>query len=228
MTQVGVQTNGSSPTYTKRMAEEAIRRSVGDAPLGVVADIGGGWGELSLALAGRAERVYLLDYSPPPADALPANVTPVQADLNQTWPLADETLDFALSTEVIEHVENPRHFLREMKRVTKPGGFLFITTPNNHSLTSKVTFLLRGQHRLFQEAAYPAHITPLLRCDFERMAGELDLELVSWYWSNHDTLPRLRWRLPFGGRLFSDCLGVLFHKRREQAAAGRPADLGVT
>lgn len=212
MTQVGVQTNGSSPTYTKRMADEAIRRAVGDVPLGVIADIGGGWGELSIALAPRAERVFLLDFSPPAADTLPPNVKPVQADLNTGWPLPDEAVDFALSTEVIEHVENPRHFLRQMKRVTKPGGHLFVTTPNNHSLTSKVTFVLRGQHRLFQEAGYPAHITPLLRCDFERMAGELGLDLLGWYWSNHDTLPRLRWRLPFGGRLFSDSVGVLLRR----------------
>jgi 2-polyprenyl-3-methyl-5-hydroxy-6-metoxy-1,4-benzoquinol methylase len=194
------------------MAENAVRRAVGDGPLGVIADVGGGWGELTHTMAGRAERVYLLDYSPPAADAVPANCVPLQADLNNRWPLADEAVDFALSTEVIEHVENPRHFLREMKRVTKQGGFLFVSTPNNHSLTSKVTFLLRGQHRLFQEVSYPAHITPILQCDFERMAGELGLKVVDWYWSNHDTLPRLRWRVPFGGRLFSDCMGVLLCK----------------
>lgn len=212
MTQVGVQTNGSSPTYTKRMALEAVHRAAGSARLGTVADIGGGWGELSLALAPRADKVYLLDYAPPPAAGLPANVEPRQADLNRPWPLPDASVDFALSTEVIEHVENPRFFLREMTRVVRPGGHLFLTTPNNHSLASKVTFVLRGQHRYFQEASYPAHITPLLRCDLERMAAELRLEVLGWYWSDYDTLPRLRWRLPFGGRLFSDCLGVLFRK----------------
>jgi 2-polyprenyl-3-methyl-5-hydroxy-6-metoxy-1,4-benzoquinol methylase len=214
MTQVGVQRDGSSPGYTKRMAERAIRSAVGDEPIGVAADIGGGAGELSrVVLAHNCRRVILVDYGPPAAADLPRNVEPRQADLNHPWPLADGELDFAFSLEVIEHVENPRHFMREMARVVKPGGFVFVSTPNNHSLTSKVTFALRGQHRLFQEACYPAHITPLLRCDFERMAGELGLTIRSWYFSNFDTLPRLHWPIRFGGRLFSDSMGVLVQKR---------------
>ena len=80
---------------------------------------------------------------------------PVQADLNSDWPIPTHYVDFGFALEVIEHVENPRHFFRQMKRITKPGGHIFITTPNNHSLSSKLTFLLRGQHRYFQEASYP-------------------------------------------------------------------------
>jgi 2-polyprenyl-3-methyl-5-hydroxy-6-metoxy-1,4-benzoquinol methylase len=212
MTQVGVQTNGMSPAFTKRMALDAIQAAIGDSPLGAIADAGGGWGELTLMLAERAEQCVLLDYAPPAADALPANVSAVQADLNRDWPLESASVDFAFSTEVIEHVENPRHFLREMMRVTKPGGHLFVSTPNNHSLASKLTFLLRGQHRQFQEQCYPAHITPLLRCDFERMAAELGLDLLGWHWSNYDTVPKLHWPIRGCGRLFSVSMGVLLRR----------------
>ena len=206
---VGVQQNGSSPDYTKRMAFAAIQRAVGESRLRTVADVGGGHGELARALASRSENVLLVDYSPPDAGELPANVKPLQADLNNEWPMESGTIDFAFALEVIEHVENPRHFFREMKRVVKPGGHIFITTPNNHCLASKITFLLRGQHRYFQDPSYPAHITPLLVCDFERMAAEMQQRVVHWSWSNYDTIPRLHWRVPLRGWMFSNVLGVL-------------------
>ncbi len=211
---VGVQQNGESPSRIKRMAFEAINMAVGDAALGVTADIGGGWGELAIALAPHSKNVLLVDFSPPEPTSLPSNVNPQQADLNEDWPIPTDSIDFSFSLEVIEHVENPRHFFREMRRITKPGGHVFLTTPNNLSLMSRVTFFLRGQHRLFQESSYPAHITPLLKCDLDRIAVEQDFKILGWFWSNHDTLPRLHWRLPFGGRLFSDVIGVLFQTRR--------------
>jgi 2-polyprenyl-3-methyl-5-hydroxy-6-metoxy-1,4-benzoquinol methylase len=211
---VGVQQNGSSPNYTKRMAMEAIQQAVGNGRLGAAADIGGGRGELAMTLAPRSESVVLVDFSPPERQALPSSVTPIQADLNKAWPIETASIDFAFSIEVVEHVENPRHFFRELKRITRPGGHIFVTTPNNHSLTSKITFLWKGQHRLFQDPSYPAHITPLLICDIERIATEQGLKVLGWFWSDHDTIPRLHWRLPFGGRLFSDVIGVLFQRSR--------------
>jgi len=209
---VGVQTNGSSPSYTKRMAVDAVHDVLGDDSLGVVTDVGGGQGELARLLAPRATKVFLLDYAPPNASELPANVEARQADLNKAWPLEDNSVDLAVSTEVIEHCENPRHFFREIYRVIRPGGYAFITTPNNHSIASKLTFLLRGEHRFFQDPSYPAHITPILRCDFKRMAAENGLRISGWYFSNTDTVPRLHWRFHMPGVLFSDVIGVLVQK----------------
>lgn len=44
-------------------------------------------------------------------------------------PLADETLDFVISIEVIEHVDNVENYLREIERVLKPHGIFVCTTP---------------------------------------------------------------------------------------------------
>ena len=131
---VGVQENGWSPDYIKRMALRALAAAVGESRIPTAADIGGGRGDWARLLEGRAERVFLLDYSPPQKAELPERVIPLQTDLNTAWPLGDGSIDFAFALEVIEHVENPRHFFRELARVMAPGSYAFVSTPNNHSL----------------------------------------------------------------------------------------------
>ncbi len=42
----------------------------------------------------------------------------------------DNTFDVILSFQVIEHIKNDRLFLNEIKRVLKPGGKAYLTTPN--------------------------------------------------------------------------------------------------
>jgi ubiquinone/menaquinone biosynthesis C-methylase UbiE len=44
-------------------------------------------------------------------------------------PLTDDAVDAALLTQVLEHVVDPAAVLREMSRVLRPGGGLFLTVP---------------------------------------------------------------------------------------------------
>lgn len=43
---------------------------------------------------------------------------------------SDYTVDFVTMNAVLEHIQKPDHILLEIKRVLKPGGLLFIRTPN--------------------------------------------------------------------------------------------------
>ena len=54
----------------------------------------------------------------------------VQADLNHPLPLANESIDAAISLAVLEHLDAPDVFLKEAYRVLKPGGTIFLTTPS--------------------------------------------------------------------------------------------------
>lgn len=54
-----------------------------------------------------------------------------KADLSRdSIPLPDERVDLVLALEVIEHLVNPDHMLREARRVLRSGGSLVISTPN--------------------------------------------------------------------------------------------------
>src|ERR1051325_897894 len=44
-------------------------------------------------------------------------------------PLGDASIDSVLLTEVLEHCPEPETVLREIYRVLKPGGFMFLTVP---------------------------------------------------------------------------------------------------
>lgn len=52
-------------------------------------------------------------------------------------PIEDELFDAVLCTQVLEHLEWPRESVKEMHRVLKPGGKLYITVPmsqNEHQV----------------------------------------------------------------------------------------------
>jgi ubiquinone/menaquinone biosynthesis C-methylase UbiE len=61
--------------------------------------------------------------------ALAGRVDYVQADA-QNMPFKDNSFEIVISCETIEHVPDPRAAVREMYRVCKPGGTLYLTTPN--------------------------------------------------------------------------------------------------
>ena len=55
----------------------------------------------------------------------------------QEMPIADEIFDAVLCTQVLEHLEWPRESIKEIFRVLKPGGKLYMTVPmaqNEHQI----------------------------------------------------------------------------------------------
>lgn len=64
-------------------------------------------------------------------------------------PFADAEFDLAYSDWTVEHIEKPVPFLREVRRVLKPGGeFLFRTTNRAHYVTMVAAHTPHWFHRL--------------------------------------------------------------------------------
>jgi 2-polyprenyl-3-methyl-5-hydroxy-6-metoxy-1,4-benzoquinol methylase len=67
----------------------------------------------------------------------------------------EQSVDIAVSFHVIEHVDDPRGFLREIRECVRPGGLLCIATPNLHDIMLRLggepyrRFFYRTAHRWY-------------------------------------------------------------------------------
>ncbi|MBC7396386.1 MAG: methyltransferase domain-containing protein [Bdellovibrionales bacterium] len=188
---------------------------------GAILDVGAGCGEFlkSLSVAAQFEKKVAVDLQPERGGSL-EGVTWVKCDLNEAWQaIEDKGFDCLVGIEVIEHLENPRHFIRECNRVLRKNGILIITTPNNESFRSMLSLLIRGHFVDFLDSNYPAHITPVVRMDLLRVLNENRFELIEVGYSPWGTLPfftTCNWeQLTFGlarGKRFGSHLYVMAKK----------------
>jgi len=74
---------------------------------------------------------------------VPAHLESVPTTLS----IQDQSVDFVIFTEVVEHLYNPAHALKEIFRVLRPGGRLYMTT-NNISYWFHSVRLLKGETNL--------------------------------------------------------------------------------
>lgn len=118
------------------------------------------------------------------------------ANLNERWPYQDEKFDVVISTEVIEHVENPWHFMREVKRVMKRNGVALITTPNNESERAKRAFQRTGSFPWFQYEhvwSQLRHITPIFSWQMHFICNELHLMRREFTYSPEEDMQNDNW-----------------------------------
>jgi 2-polyprenyl-3-methyl-5-hydroxy-6-metoxy-1,4-benzoquinol methylase len=129
-----------------------------------VLDIGCGRGGLTAWIA-RSSRPALhlaMDFSEVAVEkgrrmAAQASLPDIEwgvADI-QDIPRADASIDSAFSCETIEHVPDPPRAVRELARVLRPGGRLFLTTPNYMGTLGLYRGYLRLRGRKFTEIGQP-------------------------------------------------------------------------
>lgn len=176
---------GSSGDAIYRMVATAVAERVPSG--GTLLDVGCGSGKLWPFLRDRFTRYVGVDAVR--YDGFPADGEFVAAELDAGQvPLPDGSAEAVAAVETIEHLENPRAFLRTLVRLARPGGWIFVTTPNQLSLLSRATLLARGEHNAFRDGQYPAHITALLEVDLRRIAAECGLVDVAVRYSGSGRL----------------------------------------
>jgi 2-polyprenyl-3-methyl-5-hydroxy-6-metoxy-1,4-benzoquinol methylase len=162
---------------------------------GTLADVGCGTGDLWRAVGGIFTRCIGIDAVR--YDGLPADVDLRIADLDtRSLPIADASVDVAAAVEVIEHLENPRALVRELVRIVRPGGWIVVTTPNQLSVLSLLTLVVKGRFSAFQDSAYPAHRTALLEVDLHRIARECRLRDEAIEHTRRGRMPLTSWHYP--------------------------------
>jgi 2-polyprenyl-3-methyl-5-hydroxy-6-metoxy-1,4-benzoquinol methylase len=150
-------------------AHAAIHEKVGQIaaaslqPGARVLDLAAGSGAMCL-------RLKDLGFAPTACDLVAENfrlheeVDFVELNLNQRFPdCFNAMFHCVVATEIVEHIENPRNFLRQCFNALQPGGLLILSTPNIGSTASRAAYVRTGEFRWFAEQNYrtDGHITPI-------------------------------------------------------------------
>jgi SAM-dependent methyltransferase len=126
----------------ERLEKELFMRVTNEPP-GVL-DIGCAAGRVLLHLKQRGWRCNGVEISPAGEYARRErglDVTSLSLEENN---FSSNSFDVILASHLIEHLNDPASFVREAYRLLKPGGHLFVTTPNIAGFQAR---LFRGRWR---------------------------------------------------------------------------------
>lgn len=115
----------------------------------------------------------------------------------EALPMQDCGSDIAICLALLEHLKDPGHFLTEVKRILKPGGALWLSTPDIEACGPK----------FWND---PTHVHPYTRSSLRmllQMSGFLDVLIApnyrckkpSLYRDTDFTFFRARYLMPFRG-----------------------------
>ncbi|MEU9056694.1 class I SAM-dependent methyltransferase [Streptomyces sp. NPDC048384] len=127
----------------------AVKRLLGRMHCRNAADIGGGFGRLSLLLQDYADEVFLLDTSQKQLDTAKKFVgaSPrIHPQLMRpgAFGLSDSSVDLVTMVRVMHHLPDPTPTLAEISRVLRPSGLAIIEVANLAHGLNRVRYLARG------------------------------------------------------------------------------------
>jgi SAM-dependent methyltransferase len=110
-----------------------------------------------------------------------AGITPRALDLNEPFSdLFDKRFQLVTAIEIVEHLDNPRHVLREVHRLLADDGHALLTMPNVGHWAGRVRFFLRGEHLFFEEPEYEQrHISPVTDLHMHLMFSEIGFRVIN-------------------------------------------------
>lgn len=157
-----------------------------DRGRGALLDLAAGSGYTSFILDGMGFAVTATDIHAAQFDV--PGVECRSADLNEPIPFPDASFPSIVALEILEHLEAPRKFFREIERLLTSGGTAVVSTPNITSLRSKFRFLFRDEFHLFYDThrrlkdpfyeGAAGHIAPLPHWLIRHFIEEAGLKLV--------------------------------------------------
>lgn len=188
---------------------------------GSVLDCGCGSGVYLSALTGISRRRIGIEIEAERAASAALRSDGVSQGAGEFLPLADDTFDVVLSNEVIEHVVDDALAMREMVRVTRPGGRVVIFCPNRWYPVEQHGIYWRGTYRFGNKWGVnylpnglrnrlAPHVRVYTRGGVLRLAEELPVRIVhhSRIFGGYDNIS---YRWPRFGRILKRILYAIEH-----------------
>jgi 2-polyprenyl-3-methyl-5-hydroxy-6-metoxy-1,4-benzoquinol methylase len=147
-----------------------------------IVDLAAGEGAFSIKLKELGHDVLAIDASREnwKVPEIELQIQNLDSEFAEKISSGDNKFDAVVAIEIIEHLENPFRFARECAKLLKPGGLLFLTTPNVEAVYSRLIFLYTGRLHSFgaYETVRPAHITPIFKWKLDILLEEANFEIV--------------------------------------------------
>jgi ubiquinone/menaquinone biosynthesis C-methylase UbiE len=148
----------------------------------LVLDLGSGIGQMSIAAARKSKKVIGLELDERSLEIARSNSTSLKIknviftsqDLNKKLPFNDGYFNKIICSDVLEHLYKRDFALKEIKRVLKKGGTLFLVTDNPDNSWKR----LQKSVGLFYYAD-PDHKYEYPREEILKNLNKLDFEVVS-------------------------------------------------
>jgi ubiquinone/menaquinone biosynthesis C-methylase UbiE len=106
---------------------ESLKQVVSMEEVKCIAELGGGDGQLALLLSKEGFRVSIVDVVDWRDQEVKDHSVPfVQVENGTSYNLPSQSVDLFISYNTIEHIPDPASSLREMIRITKPGGSIYL------------------------------------------------------------------------------------------------------
>ena len=197
-------------SFYTALAHDAVAQLEEHGPLAgqTVLDIGGGPGYLTAAVRAQGGNCCLLEpdaaelvrrvpagHPAPAGHHAPAGLAAGRTAIADGYrlPVRDGSADVCLSSNVLEHVRDPRGLVDEMVRVTRPGGLIYVSFTNwyspwgGHEMSpwhylgprAAERRYVRRHGRLpknrYASTLFPVHIGPVLR----QVRGRDDVQVIA-------------------------------------------------
>lgn len=113
-----------------------------------------------------------------------------QMNFNEKLKYDDREFDYAVSIDVIEHLENTRGFCRELQRISQLG--FIVATPNPLSKRSIALLNRTGYFEWYEEDKLSWHINPVFHFQMSTIAEDLGMTLEisgnTCFFADHDPI----------------------------------------
>ena len=129
--------NLTTPAFVERRLDHVAARFDSYRELNRWLDVGCGRGEFLRALTGRGWHAVGTELASAAVEALRESGLDVHRGTLDEVELEDESFDVVSVVEVLEHVEDPATLLVDARRLLRPGGAMYVTTPHGRGLSAR-------------------------------------------------------------------------------------------